>query len=144
MSEFSGNVLTRTKLVKLLYLADRESYIRRRRQISNIQYIKYHYGPYSEDIVDTVKEMDGHEIIELSGRSQNGTFYQYKSNTECQELKLTPDERNILDKIIQEFSNTPTKELVETVYELDELHDIEKYTPLLQEQDVNERRKAIG
>ena len=144
VSHFSGNALTRTKLVKLLYLADRESYIARDRQISNLNYIKYHYGPYSEDIVDTLQEMDGEEIRELSGRSSNGTYYRYEANSDYEGSTLTREERAILKQVLQEYENTQTKQLVETVYDLDDLDNVEKYTPLLQDTNVNVGRRAIN
>jgi uncharacterized protein YwgA len=144
VSNFSGNALTRTKLVKLLYLADRESYIGRDRQISNIKYIKYHYGPYSEDIVDALQEMDGDEIRELSGRSQNGTYYRYEANSDYEGSSLTREERAILKRVLREYENTQTKQLVETVYDLDDLDSVEKYTPLLKDTTVNAGRRAIN
>lgn len=144
VSNFSGTALTRTKLVKLLYLADRESFIDRERQISNIKYIKYHYGPYSEDIVETVKDMDGNEIRELSGYSSNGTFYRYESNGEYEGSALTRKERDILDQILREYGDARTKQLVETVYELDDLDGVEKYTPLLQDDTIDVGRRTIN
>lgn len=144
VSHFSGNALTRTKLVKLLYLADRESYITRDRQISNIKYMKYHYGPYCEDIVDTLQNMDGDEIRELSGRSKNGTYYRYESNSDYEGSTLTREERAILKQVLHEYESTQTKQLVETVYDLDDLDSIEKYTPLLQDTTVNAERRAIN
>ncbi|RKS81514.1 uncharacterized protein DUF4065 [Haloarcula quadrata] len=144
VSNFSGNALTRTKLVKLLYLADRESYIDRDRQISNIKYIKYHYGPYSEDIVDTLQEMDGDEIRELSGRSKNGTYYRYEANSDYEGSSLTREERAMLKRVLREYENTQTKQLVETVYDLDDLDSVDKYTPLLQDTTVNAGRRAIN
>ncbi|ELY77942.1 Panacea domain-containing protein [Natrinema gari] len=144
VSHFSGNALTRTKLVKLLYLADRESYIARDRQISNLNYIKYHYGPYSEDIVDTLQEMDGDKIRELSGRSSNGTYYRYEANSDYEGSTLTREERAILKQVLREFEDTQTKQLVETVYDLDDLDSIEKYTPLLQDTNVNVEQRAVN
>lgn len=144
VSNFSGRALTRTKLVKLLYLADRESYIDRGRQISNVKYIKYHYGPYSEDIVDTVDEMDGKEIKELSGRSRNGTYYRYEPKSDYDGSALTREERAILNAVLQNYEDTQTKQLVEEVYELDDLDSIEKYTPLLQDNSLNVDRRAIN
>jgi uncharacterized phage-associated protein len=144
VSNFSGTALTRTKLVKLLYLADRESFIDRERQISNIKYIKYHYGPYSQDIVETVKDMDGNEIRELSGYSSNGTFFRYESNGEYEGTALTRKERDILDQILREYGDARTKQLVETVYELDNLDGVEKYTPLLQDDTIDDGRRTIN
>lgn len=47
----------KTKLVKLIYLADVEYYRARRKTLTGAEWIFYHYGPYSFEIDDALAEL---------------------------------------------------------------------------------------
>ena len=49
--------LTKTKLMKLIFLVDYEYYKRHGRTFTGSTYIKYFYGPFSMEIVEIIDEM---------------------------------------------------------------------------------------
>jgi len=60
-----GVIESRTKLVKLLYLADVEAKKKLDRTITGLNYIYHFYGPYAPEIIEKVLEMNGEEIREI-------------------------------------------------------------------------------
>jgi hypothetical protein len=48
----------KTKLVKLLYLIDIESYRRYSRRLTGLDWLFYHYGPYALEIDQALKQID--------------------------------------------------------------------------------------
>lgn len=61
--------LTRTRLVKLLYLLDVER-IRSRREPVHRRQLGFlpHYGPYAFELIDTLEQMEGSELVAQSWR----------------------------------------------------------------------------
>lgn len=124
-------VLTRTKLVKLLYLSDKFAKEELGSKISDTDYIKYHYGPYSDDIVDTLEEMDGEGISELVGQTSSGKYYQYVPLHANVTGRLSNQEKAIIDRILNNYADLDTEALVDEVYTMYNLDDEQKYTHLL-------------
>lgn len=54
----AGGELGVTRLVKLLYLIDVEYYRRHRQLLTRLDWIFYHYGPYSFKIPDIIRSLD--------------------------------------------------------------------------------------
>lgn len=54
----AGGTLGITKLVKLLYLIDVEYYRRHSKLLTGLDWIFYHYGPYSLEIPDIIRSLD--------------------------------------------------------------------------------------
>lgn len=118
-----GNRLTKTKLMKLLFISD---YIAREgkrlgigRTITGTRYIYYHYGPFSFEVYPAIDEMDGYEILELdsSEESRYGSMFSYKSGPNPRfEIKLSDDEKNILDFVINKYGYMPLDTLLTLVY----------------------------
>lgn len=54
--------LTRTKLVKLLYLVDVESVATMARAPSGLRWVFFHYGPYAFELIDELEAMEGTEL----------------------------------------------------------------------------------
>lgn len=57
-----GITLTRTKLVKLLYLIDIERVRSRRQPLTGLRWVFFHYGPYAYELIDELEQMEGAEI----------------------------------------------------------------------------------
>src|SRR5690349_10824134 len=58
-----GGMLGRTQLVKFLYLADYESRRYLGRQISGIEYIWHHYGPYDQQLNSRIALLEREGVI---------------------------------------------------------------------------------
>jgi hypothetical protein len=55
-------VLTKTKLVKLIYLIDLETFRAERRLLTALKWRFYHYGPYAFELEPVLKQLEGHQI----------------------------------------------------------------------------------
>ena len=124
-------VLTRTKLIKLLYLSDKFAEEERGSKISDTDYVMYQYGPYSEEITDTLEDMDGEAISEVIGRSPSGKYYQYVPRHANVSGELSEREKEIIDRVLRGYGDFDTEELVDEVYTMYNLDNNKKYTRVL-------------
>lgn len=117
------NDVTRTKLVKLLYLIDLASFKEKKTSITNLIYVSYHYGPYCPKIIEALNNLNSFEIQEELNTSMDGnTFYLYSLGTHPR-LKYSPDkllkaeEKDIIDEILDNYGHKSLKCLLKIVYE---------------------------
>lgn len=116
-----GGQLTRTKLVKLLYLIDYFAIKTRLSAtgITGVKYDYYYYGPFSREIIGAVDEMRGYEIMEGENISLEGNvYYLYflgKSSPRVQ-TKLQSDEIKVIDKVIEKYGLLELPGLLKKVY----------------------------
>lgn len=118
-----GNRLTKTKLMKLLFISD---YIAKEgknlgigKTITGTKYIYYHYGPFSFDVYPAIDEINGYEILELnlSEDSRYGSLYSYEIGAHPRfEPKLNENEKKILDIVIDKYGNLSLDALLKIVY----------------------------
>jgi len=57
--------ITKTQLVKFLYLADLYSVKWLGKQITNLNWYYYHHGPWEQDIQNCLNQMDGKQIQQI-------------------------------------------------------------------------------
>ena len=118
-----GNRLTKTKLMKLLFISD---YIAKNgknlgigRTITGTKYIYYHYGPFSFDVYPAIDEINGYEILELdlSEESEHGSLYSYEIGSDPRfEPKFNENETRILDSVIHKYGYISLDTLLKIVY----------------------------
>lgn len=107
--------LSRARLTKLVYLADWKSALEREEQLTDIEWVFNHYGPYVDDVAEAarndptfeVKETrniygDPKDLIELSGSRG------YPS--------LTDEDKQILDSVIESVQKKNWNEFIRLVY----------------------------
>jgi len=115
-----GNYPTRTKLVKLLYLADLQHSKKYGRTLTGVTYYSYFYGPYSDQIAKSIKKLKDSDIIqEDSGVGVEGQeYYVYgiKIDTESFEALLDGDEKKTLNRVITEYGDLPLDAILDIVY----------------------------
>jgi hypothetical protein len=63
-------ILTRTKLVKLLYLVDLEQQRRAGSTLTNLSWVFYYYGPYSFELQEELTAMEGGVLATRSVRDR--------------------------------------------------------------------------
>ncbi|WP_022671339.1 Panacea domain-containing protein [Hippea alviniae] len=123
--ERTGNI-PKTKLVKLLFLADRK-FSKENEGNSNItgfRYIRYFYGPYTSEIEDVIGSLSIKGLIRyfrhitLSG---NEAYLIGKSDKEVSFKHLNEDEKKALDEIVENFGNKSLSEILDEVYSFDEV-----------------------
>jgi len=113
--------LGKTKLVKLMYLADYEFFKCFGDKISNIDYIRWDFGPFSPDIYDYLDFMKDTGIITM----HNFTSF-YKSREYCSfkvkgvfdiDRILSPDEIDFLDYILSKYDDMDLDAIKKITYE---------------------------
>jgi hypothetical protein len=108
--------LVKTALVKLLYLADVEAVRRGLPRPSSVQWIYYKYGPYAFEIEDTIRHLVGFEIDEMARISASGYRYQTYRMPESTQLTLTPEEKALMNSVIERWAGQSLEELLNYVY----------------------------
>jgi Protein of unknown function (DUF4065) len=111
-----GNI-TKTQLVKFLYLADLYSVKWLGRQITDLKWIRYLYGPYEEAIDRTLELMNGQQVEIENDSSKNYIIIRMGSTMpSIESLELPVMMQMLLDNIRYEWMGQSTKELLDFVY----------------------------
>jgi hypothetical protein len=114
-----GRPLTRTKLVKYLYLCDLKAVEKQGRPLTAINWQSYYYGPFSSEVIAAAEGCDGRTIVERIGSQANGQpYYWYDPiGRKTGEESLGADERSICDAVLDEFAGLPLPQLLARVYD---------------------------
>jgi len=118
--------LTKTKLMKLVFLVDYEYYRRYKRTLTGATYVKYFYGPFSKEIAEILDEMVAHDLIQMeSGISSSGNiYYVYKPTLLTEQLthvvEKDPQIKRIVDSVIRE-NIAPLEKILEKVYAIEKV-----------------------
>ncbi len=116
--------LGRTKLVKLLFLIDREAKRQIGRTVTNVTYRYHAYGPYADDIIRSLQLLDGQEVKEGRYLTDYGPGYafQYETGpTPRFEVKLEERESAIADLVLAKYARKDLPQLLAHVYGLPEM-----------------------
>lgn len=124
--------VTKTALVKLLYLADVEAVRHRRPRISTLNWISYRYGPYAFEIQDALREVAGKDIDELARISALGRAYSlYRGPAREETPGVGPEERGIINKVLERWAGEELNRILNYVYfETEPMLDAEWEKPL--------------
>ncbi len=116
VKKLDGKV-TRTQLVKYVYLYDLKA--KPEGLETGITWKNYYYGPYSEEVIDALKDMNGYELIEEQrlNLSSEKFYYLYRKGPVDLEYSLDKKERSILDRLIEKHKGSTLEELLEEVYQ---------------------------
>jgi uncharacterized protein YwgA len=111
---------TRTKLVKLLYLADMLHSKKYGRTLTGVTYYSYFYGPYSDQIIKSIKKLKDSDIIEEHGgvgvEGQEYYLYTFRIDAEFPETLLGGSEKKTLDKVITNYGDRALDDILDIVY----------------------------
>jgi uncharacterized protein YwgA len=118
ISIFNGEMDSKTKLVKLLYLIDVVFARKYKKSFSGIHYKSYYYGPYSEDIEKALKLLQDFKYLTTeSCQELDGTnYYRYKLNAMPPFNALTESERSEVKNILPPFVLMPLKNIIQVAY----------------------------
>ena len=121
--------LSKARLTKMVYLADWKSAIDRGRQISNIQWVYNHYGPYVDDVAN-VAQSDSIFDIESTTNMFGGNKQVVRLRSESYSPDITNAEKSILDHIISTASTMYWNNFMELVYSTYPILKSDKYSNL--------------
>ncbi|WP_337970235.1 Panacea domain-containing protein [Virgibacillus salexigens] len=122
--------LSKTRITKMVYLADWYSAVNYGKQITDIEWYFDHYGPYVIDVYDAAKD-DKNIVIENS-------FSQFGSPKEIIRLNnnsngsftLTTDEKVTLDKVINDTRYMYWNDFIKYVYDTYPIKSQQRYSTL--------------
>jgi hypothetical protein len=141
--------ITKTQLVKFVYLADLYSVKWTGKQLTDLDWCYYYYGPWNEEIDKILNQMEGKELIQ---ESQGNTIL-IKPNpqvTNIEDLDLSIGIKLMLDNIRREWAGITSdkvKQLLDYVYNTEPMrlvknqHKPEEKFPLNLQ---SEREKVMG
>jgi hypothetical protein len=117
--------MPRRKLMKLLYLVDRELYMRRGYTV--FRWKLYRYGPLSRGVFDALDELEDADAAEMYV-TDDAVMYRL-----LQPLPEPPDEvKEAADRVLDTWASRSLDELAEYVNNLEEVRDAWPGKPLLQ------------
>lgn len=124
-----NGVLGKTHLQKLLFLTDLISIKRTRESITSLEFVKFHYGPYSEEVEKYTELLENKKFIEtrtfpyINEKGKQSTYYRYYSqNRDPREIRnllfseIGSDKLSILDEIVSSYGNISLQDLLDIVY----------------------------
>lgn len=130
--------ITKTQLVKFLYLADLYAVKWLGKQITDLKWVYYYFGPWEDDIQADLERMDGREInlsnqfsereIDRSNQQAEIVLIQLGPNAPFEdELKLPESMKLMLDNIRREWAGSGTENidrLLKYVYDTAPMKDV--------------------
>lgn len=127
--------ITRTKLVKLLYLIDLYYAKVKNRSVTDLTYYSYYFGPYSEQIINAISQLKGYEIEEYSNIGLDGReYYLYKPGMNPRwetPPALQDEELEVLNQVIDEHGNKSLDEILKYVYNTEPYKNCKKGKPIV-------------
>jgi len=105
--------LNQTKLVKLLYLIDVERVASGREALTGLRWVFYHYGPYALELPDTLKPMEGSEVIVSDWHDSK--LYRAAPGAPSGD-EWPSGTRSLIDAVIRRYASMDLNELLDLVY----------------------------
>lgn len=146
ISQLDG-ILGKTHLQKLLFLTDLISVRRFKMKMTQIDYKKYYYGPYSPQLNQYTDELIKKGLIDekqfpfISDKSKKFSRYYIKRRIPLKENlmgSLGPEKVMVLDEVVNSFGNLSLQNVLDVVYKLQFVKDSELDKPLIMAKEVEE------
>ena len=132
--------LSKARLTKLVYLADWFSALADGKQLTNIEWVFNHYGPYVEDVVRAADEDYGF-VIEDDWTSYGSRKQLIKFYGKPNDIELTNREEEILDAVIEKTRRLYFNDFIDYVYSTYPVSSKERYSVLDLERLAKEYKK---
>jgi hypothetical protein len=115
----AGGTLGTTRLVKLLYVIDVEYYRRHRKLLTGLDWIFYHYGPYSLEIPEIIRSLDldipQDDVSIGDGRIMHQFKPGFRQKVDISELMPASD-LMLVEKVIDRWAIEDLNKLLSYVY----------------------------
>ena len=111
-----GEEYSKTKLVKLLYLLDYETFKKKGNIFTGLTYKKYYYGPYSrtiEEVISSLKNKGAIMVLQRTGTSGRD-YYVFKLVKDIETLD-SKEKQEIQDRL-ESYLNETLDEILDDVY----------------------------
>jgi hypothetical protein len=117
--------MVRTKLMKLLFLIDRELY--RRYGAAVFRWKMYKYGPFSREVLDVLDDMEVYGSV-VAKVTDDAIIYELASTAP---VELPQKVKEVADQILETWARRSLDELLTYVYNLDDVKETWPGKPLL-------------
>lgn len=108
--------LTKTQVVKLLYLAEVEFYREQGERLTDLDWLFYHYGPYALEI-DTLLNEKKFEVEKKETKSEREVqLYKIAEPVAKYSTHVDAKVSLMIKRIVGEWGNKPLEELLDFVY----------------------------
>jgi len=121
--------LSKARLTKLVYLADWFSALVDEKPMTNIEWLFNHYGPYVDDVVDSVRNVPDFSI-ECEQNGYGATKYVISFHGNENEINLSQRERAILSLAIEKTKSLYFNDFIDYVYSTYPVQSQERYSTL--------------
>jgi len=121
------NKLMKTNLLKLLYLVDLDYYKKKGKQATNFNYIYYKKGPWTPQFDQALDLLEGFEIksIKKEKLETTGEYYIFCKGPKPRfQPALPSDLKEIVDRILFIFEESPQKDLLQYVYSIEPMRSV--------------------
>lgn len=134
-----NGVLGKTHLQKILFLSDLLSVKKFKEPITKLQFAKYHYGPFSDEVDGYIEHLERKGVVEsrkfplLSRDGQSYFRFYFKGKDTLRKILsqiLAPEKIVLLDEIISSYGNASLQEVLDVVYSLETVQRSTSQTPL--------------
>lgn len=112
------NELSKTRLTKLIYLCDWEKARTHGEQMTSIKWYFDHYGPYVDDVMNTIKENSAIFEVEntLNFYGNTKSVIKLKDTYRTNPKSFDKDDLEIIDSVITSTKDLYWNEFIEHVY----------------------------
>lgn len=124
--------LSKTRVTKMVYLADWYYSLKYYKQITDIKWYFDHYGPYVPDVFEAALD-DDYLKIKKSKSLYGNTKRQIILNEKCKDdvqIQLVDKEKKVLDKVIEDTKNLTWRAFITKIYETYPIREGMKYKHL--------------
>ena len=149
-----NGVLGKTHLSKLLFLTDLLSIKKFNKPLSDLKFVKYHYGPFSKKIneyLEKLKEKGFIEIREIPFINEPKIYTRYYSNKKVpitsivlEALDDNSEKKTLLDEVINSYGNISLQELLDLVYSIQIVKNAKPLETILEKyKEVEEDKEEL-
>jgi hypothetical protein len=121
--------ITKARLTKMVYLADWVSAILDGKQLTEIEWLFNHYGPYVDDVVEAAKNSVGFNT-ELQSTMYGSPKYVISFNGNNESIDLSKREKDILTAVIDKTKTMFFNDFINYIYSTYPVKTKERYTTL--------------
>lgn len=122
--------VSRTQLVKLAYLSDREYFKNYQRTLSDTEYILYFYGPYSHDFKNALSDLKNKNLVKEGFDGVSYRIFTTESGKN-NSFDLEEDEDEVINNVITKFKKNgqlvSVSAIKKYVYNLEEVKNTEPF-----------------
>lgn len=132
-----GPIDGRTRVLKLIFLSDREWYQTKGdgHVYTEARYYRWNHGPFSREVLSSLEWLNGIEVLQEKVSAENGEMYRYRAGSQSRlhNAPLDAHFAKILDRTAAKWKNAPLNALLRYVYALPDFKKADFGDPLLEE-----------